>query len=57
MFMKRDVTGTCRETCFEMIGGKKTKIKNCYILLAVTYTNWCDEDSCTKTMFNSYWHS
>jgi hypothetical protein len=32
-------------------------IPNCHILLGVTYTNWCSEPTCTKSMFNSYWHS
>jgi len=59
--MVRDVTGTCRETCIEVkYEGKKrveTPIPNCYILLGVTYHNWCNEKDCTKTMFNKYWHA
>jgi len=59
MKMQRDITGTCRETCSEIVteGDKKVvkPIENCYILLGITYHDWHDEGH--KTLFNSYWHS
>jgi len=59
--MVRDVTGTCRETCFEVtiVANRRveTAIPNCYILLGVTYHNWCSGTGCTRTMFSGYWHS
>jgi len=61
MKMKRDMTGTCRETCSEIVteGGKKVvkPIPKCNIFLGITYHNWCSETGCTKTLINRYWHS
>jgi len=61
MKMQRDITGTCRETCSEIVteGGKKVvkPIPKCNIFLGITYHNWCSETGCTKTLINRYWHS
>jgi hypothetical protein len=70
MKMERDFTGTCREVCTEIksknnageepedkLNPVELPIANCHILLGVTYTNWCSKPTCTKSMFNSYWHS